>query len=147
MRLCVPVLLVCAPLAGACVFGRPDPPSYPPVRHDSGLLVRDLMVPEKGAPVAQDDLVTLHYELSLADGTEVESSRATGLPLHFTVGAGEVPPGLEQGVLGMRLFGRRRIELPSPLAFGAAGRPPRIPPDAPVVFEVELIEHVPAPPR
>jgi FKBP-type peptidyl-prolyl cis-trans isomerase len=87
--------------------------------------------------------VAIRYELRLVDGTLVESSDDTGQPLRFEVGRGSVPRGLEQGVLGMRLFGRRRLSVASELAFGSAGRPPRIPPDAQVVFEVELMEHTP----
>jgi len=136
-------LSLAAGLCG-CAWFRPDPPHYDAVRHSSGLVVRDLVVPENGPEVAAGDTVAVHYDLLLADQTPVESSRDTGRPLRFEVGAGAVPRGLDEGVVGMRLFGRRRLIVPSALAFGAAGRPPRIPPDSPVTFEVELMEHTPA---
>lgn len=139
-------LALAAPLT-SCAWFRPRPPEYEPVRSPSGLVVRDLLVPEQGAGVDAGDTVALHYQLWLADRTPLESSRETGLPLRFEVGAGSVPPGLEQGVLGMRLFGRRRLDVPSTLGFGAAGRPPRIPPDAALVFEIEVIEHAPKAPE
>jgi peptidylprolyl isomerase len=132
-------------LASSCAWFRPRPPEYAPFTQASGLVVRDLVVPDAGSEVTIGDTVALQYDLALADRTPVESTRETGVPLRFEVGAGAVPAGLDQGVLGMRLFGRRRLDVPSPLGFGSQGRPPRIPPDAALVFVVELIEHLPAP--
>jgi FKBP-type peptidyl-prolyl cis-trans isomerase len=143
MRAWISILLV-VPCVQGCSLFRPDPPEYEALELESGVTVRDLVVPEKGNEVAPGDTVALHYTLRLSDRTVVESSAETGMPLRFEVGAGSVPRGLEQGVLGMRLFGRRRLSVPSVLAFGAAGRPPRVPPDADVLFEVELMEHTPA---
>jgi FKBP-type peptidyl-prolyl cis-trans isomerase len=128
-----------------CACGAPRPPEYPPVTDPSGLVRRDQLVPDSGVPVEEGDTVAIHYELRLADRTLVESSRERGLPLRFQVGAGAVPRGLEQGVLGMRLFGRRRIEVPAELGYGREGRPPMIPPDARLIIDVELMEHVPPP--
>jgi FKBP-type peptidyl-prolyl cis-trans isomerase len=137
------VALVLVPLLAGCAWFRPDPPEYEAVRLESGLVLRDLVVPQNGVEVADGDTVAVHYDLRLDDRTLVESSASTGLPLRFQVGAGAVPCGLEQGVIGMRLFGRRRLTVPPALAYGAEGRPPRIPPGATLVFDVELMEHVP----
>jgi FKBP-type peptidyl-prolyl cis-trans isomerase len=126
-----------------CAWFRPDPPEYDAVRLESGLIVRDLVVPNAGTGVERGDTVAVHYDLRLADRSLVESSSSTGQPLRFEVGKGEVPSGLDEGVLGMRLFGRRRLTLPPELAYGAEGRPPRIPPGATLIFDVELMEHVP----
>jgi FKBP-type peptidyl-prolyl cis-trans isomerase len=126
----------------SCSWFRPDPPEYDAVRLESGLVVRDIVVPNAGVEVEAGDAVTLHYELRLADLTLVESSRDSGRPLHFLVGMGTMPAGLEQGLIGMRLFGRRRIVVPPELAYGAEGRPPRIPAGATLTFDVELMEHV-----
>lgn len=127
----------------SCSWFRPDPPEYDALELASGVSVRDMVVPDQGPGVAEGDEVAVHYDLRLADGTFVESSRDTGQPMRFAVGAGTVPRGLEQGVIGMRLFGRRRVNVPSALGFGAEGRPPRIPPDATLVFDVELMELTP----
>lgn len=143
MLLRLPIVLAVF-LCSSCAWFRPDPPEYDSVRLASGLVVRDLVVPDAGAEVADGDEVAVHYTLRLADRTQIESSLDRGQPLRFRVGAGAVPRGLEEGVRGMRLFGRRRLAVPSELAFGHEGRPPRVPPDAAVVFEVELMEHVPA---
>jgi FKBP-type peptidyl-prolyl cis-trans isomerase len=138
-------LLALVPLLAfaSCAWFRPHPPEYETLRFESGLVLRDTVVPDAGVEVAPGDTVAVHYDLRLADRSLVESSTATGRPLRFKVGAGEVPSGLEQGVLGMRLFGRRRLTVPPALAYGSEGRPPRIPPDATLIFDVELMEHVP----
>jgi len=128
-------------LLAACAWFRPDPPVYEPLTRASGLVVQDLLVPDVGHEVSSGDAVVLHYDLWLADRTALESSRQTGRPLRFVVGDGTVPSGVDQGVLGMRLFGRRRLSVPGALGFGTSGRPPRIPPDADLLFEIELIEH------
>ncbi len=125
----------------SCAWSRPDPPSYPRQTLEEGLVVRDIVVPDTGPTVAQGDTVAIHYEVRLADDTVVESSLRTGNPLRFEVGSGAVPAGLERGLIGMRLFGRRRIVVPPELGFGSEGRPPEIPPDATLTFEVELMEH------
>ena len=139
-----PALALLVGLSCACAWSRPAPPVYPAVAREDGMIVRDLLVPDAGVEVALGDAVAVQYELMLSDRTLVESSRETGLVLRFEVGAGKVPAGLERGVVGMRLFGRRSLEVPSALAFGDAGQPPRIPPGVAVVFDVELIEHTPS---
>jgi FKBP-type peptidyl-prolyl cis-trans isomerase len=127
-------------LLAGCSWSRPAPPEYPEIRQPSGLTTRDLVVPSSGPEVAAGDTVGIHFQLRLLDRSLVESSEETGQPLRFQVGAGVVPRGLDEGVIGMRLFGRRRLTLPPTLAFGAEGRPPLIPGDATVVFDVELME-------
>jgi len=127
-------------LAPGCAWFQPDPPEYESVEHASGLVVRDLVVPESGVTVKDGDTVAVHYDLLLADRSLVESSTDSGQALRFQVGAGAVPRGLDEGVIGMRLFGRRRLTVPPSLGFGAEGRPPLVPPDATLIFEVELME-------
>ncbi|MEQ1893776.1 MAG: FKBP-type peptidyl-prolyl cis-trans isomerase [Planctomycetota bacterium] len=135
--------LLTAALLSGCGLFRPAAPEYDSVEFPSGLVVRDLVVPERGEPARVGDTVAVHYELFLTDRTRVDSSVEAGAPLRFELGSGAVPRGLDEGILGMRLFGRRRLTVPSALAFGAEGRPPRIPPDATVVFDVELMELAP----
>jgi len=136
-RLCAPILALAL---SSCAWFRPSPPHYDDVVLESGLVVRDLVVPNAGQGVVSGDTVAVHFDLRLADQSLVESSRSTGQPLRFEVGAGKVPRGLEEGVLGMRLFGRRRLLVPAELGYGAEGRPPRIPPSAALTIDVELME-------
>jgi peptidylprolyl isomerase len=128
-------------LLASCAWMRPKPPEYEDFFSESGVTMRDLVVPERGDPVEHGDTVAIHYELWVQDGPLVESSRDHGSAVRFDVGAAQVPRGLEEGVLGMRLFGRRRIIVPSELGYGAEGRPPLIPANATLVFDVELMEH------
>jgi FKBP-type peptidyl-prolyl cis-trans isomerase len=135
--------LLIACLSVACFF-RPEPPEYPSVITDSGLVRQDLVVPEQGPRVVPGDTVAVHFELRLPDGSLVESSHDAGEPLRFQVGSGEVPTGLSEGVEGMKRFGRRLLVVPPHLGYGAVGMPPAIPPGATLTFEVELMEHEPA---
>ena len=140
MRLLTLTSALATALLAGCGLFRPGPPEYDAIELPSGLLVRDLVEPDGGEPARAGDTVAVHYELFLADRTLIESSAKSGLPLRFELGSGEVPRGLDEGIVGMRLFGRRRLTVPSLLAFGPEGRPPEIPPHATVVFDVELME-------
>lgn len=135
-------LLIALMAAGAasCAWFRPRPPEYPLVRLPSGVVVHDLVVPENGEPAKTGDTVTLEYQLGLEDGTIVDSSLEHGQRLHFRIGDGQVPTGLEQGVEGMRLFGRRELIVPPELGYGKEGMPPVIPGNARLYFEVEMME-------
>lgn len=141
--LCLLLLVTAASSCGLC---RVRPPSYDAFRTASGVKVRDLVVPETGAVAAIGDEVTIEYELRLLDGTVADSSRERAEPVTFELGARQVPAGLEEGILGMRALGRRRLRVPAELGYGSAGRPPRIPGDAVLVFDVELLEVRPAAP-
>jgi FKBP-type peptidyl-prolyl cis-trans isomerase len=114
MRLVTPVLVALA-LAAAC-RAPVELPEAPERRLQSGLVIRDLVV-GGGAEVVQGSRVTVHYIGRFSDGRPFDSSFERGMPLHFTVGAGEVVPGWEQGMLGMRAGGQRRIEIPPELGF------------------------------
>jgi FKBP-type peptidyl-prolyl cis-trans isomerase len=124
----------------SCAWFRPSPPDYASVRLGSGVVVRDLVVPDAGEEAAPGDSVAIHYEVRLDDKSLVEASRDGGEPLRFQLGMGLVPEGLEQGLVGMRVFGRRRIVVPPEMAYGDEGRPPAIPPRATLTFDVELME-------
>ncbi|HTU99245.1 MAG TPA: FKBP-type peptidyl-prolyl cis-trans isomerase [Luteitalea sp.] len=73
-------------------------------------------------------------------GRAFDSSRTTGRPFEFVLGGGQVIPGWDRGIAGMKEGGRRELIVPSRLAYGASGQAPSIPPDATLVFEVELLD-------
>jgi len=129
---------------GSCMLCRPEPPHYEPFVTAAGVQVQDVVVPEAGAVATPGDQVTIDYAMRLASGELVDSSRERGTPASFVLGTGRVPAGLEDGILGMRVGGRRKLRVPPELGFGSAGRPPRIPPDATLLFHVELLDVQPA---
>ena len=84
--------------------------------------------------------VSVHYTGWLTDGTKFDSSVDRGEPIAFKLGSGMVIRGWDEGLKGMRVGGKRKLTIPSAMAYGAEGRPPVIPPDATLVFEVELMD-------
>ena len=99
-----------------------------------------------GAPIAAGQKAVVQYtgwlyETSAPDkkGKEFDSSRNSGQPFSFVVGAGQVIKGWDQGVLGMKVGGRRRLTIPADLGYGDVGAGGVIPPGAALVFEVELV--------
>ncbi|RGB28844.1 binding protein 2 like protein [Rhizophagus diaphanus] len=86
------------------------------------------------------DSLSVHYTGTLfEDGKEFDSSLPRGTPFTFTLGAGHVIKGWDQGLVGMCIGEKRRIIIPSDLAYGPRGSPPLIPGDAALVFDVELV--------
>jgi len=104
-----------------------------------GLKVSDLKI--GSGPMAESGrTVSVHYTGWLTDGTKFDSSLDRGEPIGFQLGTGAVIRGWDEGLKGMRVGGKRKLTIPSGMAYGAAGRPPVIPPDATLVFEVELMD-------
>ena len=96
--------------------------------------------PGKGREAKTGDTVHVQYTGTLMNGTKFDSSYDHGgEPFKFTLGKGEVIKGWDQGVVGMKVGGKRKLTIPPELGYGANGSPPKIPPNAGLVFEVELV--------
>ena len=104
----------------------------------SGLKYEDLKVGEGKEAKAGDKLI-VHYTGWLKDGTKFDSSKDRNEPFPVVVGVSSVIKGWHQGLWGMKAGGKRKLIIPSELAYGERGRPP-IPPNAELTFEVEVLE-------
>jgi len=106
---------------------------------DSGLKYDDLQ--EGDGPVAAaGQRVSVHYTGWLTDGRKFDSSLDRDTPFDFSLGAGQVIRGWDEGVQGMKVGGKRKLTIPPQLGYGARGAGGVIPPNATLVFEVELLE-------
>jgi FKBP-type peptidyl-prolyl cis-trans isomerase len=83
--------------------------------------------------------VTVNYTGTLENGTKFDSSVDRGQPYTFPIGTGVVVKGWDEGIMTMKVGGKRRLIIPANLGYGAAGRPPKIPPNSTLLFEVELL--------
>ncbi len=92
-----------------------------------------------GPEATTGQTIRVHYTGRLLNGTVFDSSINRGQPFSFTLGSGQVIPGWDQGIVGLKVGGKRRLTIPPSLAYGDEGFPPVIPPKATLVFEVELI--------
>ena len=92
-----------------------------------------------GKAAASGNKITVNYIGTLKDGTKFDSSYDSGRPFSFSLGAGEVIPGWDQGVVGMREGGKRKLIIPATLAYGDQSPSPKIPPNSDLIFEIELI--------
>ncbi len=106
---------------------------------DSGLKYVDLKS-GTGEPAKAGQLVMVNYDAWLANGTKFDSSYARREPFRFKIGAGQVIQGWDEGVVGMRVGGKRKLIIPPALGYGEQGAGDRIPPNSTLVFEVELLE-------
>ncbi len=104
----------------------------------TGLIIEDLTV-GKGDLAAAGEQVTVHYTGWLTDGTKFDSSKDRNDPFVFALGERSVIAGWDEGVQGMRVGGVRKLTIPPALGYGARGAGGVIPPNATLVFEVELL--------
>jgi FKBP-type peptidyl-prolyl cis-trans isomerase FkpA len=108
-------------------------------RTPSGLEIEDITV-GNGDAAAAGHHVTVHYTGWLTDGQKFDSSKDRGDPFDFPLGGRRVIAGWDEGVQGMRVGGVRKLTIPPELGYGARGAGGVIPPNATLVFEVELLE-------
>ena len=97
------------------------------------------LVPGTGAEATAGQKVSVPYTGTLTDGKKFDSSHDRGKPFSFTLGAGQVIKGWDQGVAGMKIGGRRKLTIPSAMAYGARGAGGVIKPHEPLVFVVDLL--------
>lgn len=108
--------------------------------HGGGAQVKiDEVETGRGLEVVSFSVVDVHYTGRLENGEVFDSSLERGEPFRFTVGAGQVIPGWEMGILGMQAGGKRILEIPPELAYGKQGAGGVIPPNARLTFEIELL--------
>ena len=105
----------------------------------SGLRITDLEV-GTGAEASSGQTVVVHYRGTLEDGSQFDASYDRGTPFSFPLGAGRVIKGWDEGVQGMKVGGKRKLVIPPELGYGARGAGGVIPPNATLIFEVELLE-------
>ena len=127
-----------APTATAKPAETQKPAEAPPPSNEK-LVIKDLVV-GKGTEAKTGDSVKVHYVGTLPDGKEFDSSKKNNKPFDFELGAGRVIKGWDQGVAGMKIGGKRKLTVPPSLGYGARGFPPVIPPNATLIFDVELLE-------
>lgn len=116
-------------------------PAAPAPAPDAKLETQDLVV-GKGAEAKSGDTVRVHYVGTLTNGDEFDASRPRGEPFQFDLGKGRVIKGWDEGVVGMKVGGKRKLTIPPHLGYGERGAGPKIPPNSTLVFEVELLEVV-----
>ena len=102
------------------------------------LIIEDLVTGE-GAEAAAGQRVSVHYTGWLTDGSKFDSSKDRNEPFDFPLGAGHVIRGWDEGVQGMKVGGKRKLTIPPSMGYGARGAAGVIPPNAVLVFEVELL--------
>ncbi len=114
-----------------------DPADY--TTTNSGLKYYDIVVGDGPSP-QPGQTVSAHYTGWLTDGTKFDSSLDRGVPLSFPIGQGSVIAGWDEGLLTMKVGGKRQLLIPPDLAYGANGAGGVIPPNATLIFEVELLD-------
>jgi FKBP-type peptidyl-prolyl cis-trans isomerase len=102
-------------------------------------LKMETLKPGTGTAAKAGDRVMVHYVGTLTDGKKFDSSRDRGEPFEFTIGVGQVIKGWDEGVMSMKVGGRRKLYIPAALGYGARGVPGVIPAGAELHFDVELL--------
>ena len=108
------------------------------MENEQGLVIETLQE-GTGEVTKVNDKITVHYTGWLEDGTKFDSSVDRGPAFIFTLGVGQVIQGWDEGMLGAKVGEKRKLTIPSDLAYGERGMSPIIPPNATLIFEVEII--------
>ena len=108
------------------------------IKTPSGLKYVDIVVGAGESPKSGQS-VTVHYTGTLENGTKFDSSVDRGQPFVFQIGLGRVIKGWDEGVMTMKIGGKRKLIIPADLGYGARGAGGLIPPNATLIFEVELL--------
>lgn len=124
---------------GAARFQTDEHAEAPTVLADGKLVKRDVKV-GTGRELPRRAHIKVHYELKLDNGEKVDSSRDRGQPIAIELGKHQVIEGWERGLVGMKEGGVRTLDVPPALGYGARGRPPKVPGNATLHFEIELIQ-------
>ena len=134
------LILWTLPIALAFLIGcATKKPTDKTITTPSGLQYTDITV-GTGAEAVTGKQVSVHYTGWLKDGTKFDSSVDRGMPFNFGLGQGQVIRGWDEGVAGMKVGGKRKLTIPPELGYGDRGAGGVIPPNATLIFEVELLQ-------
>jgi FKBP-type peptidyl-prolyl cis-trans isomerase len=134
------VLPACSKGASEPAESQFKPAAPPPIDPGPATLQSTDEVVGKGPAAKSGDKVRVHYTGTLMNGKKFDSSRDRGTPFDFTLGEGSVIKGWDQGVVGMKAGGKRKLVIPEALGYGENGSPPNIPGKAGLKFDIELLE-------